>query len=95
MTITISLPPEIEEKLQQRAAERGQSIDGYVRQLIERDVRREDGDPSSLPAGTTDEALAPVREEFERSGLTDEELAALVEDVRTKIWQEKQSRKGS
>jgi hypothetical protein len=41
-----------------------------------------------------EELLTPVHDEFEKSGMTDEELAALVEEIREEIWQEKQARKG-
>ena len=38
MTTTITLPPETESRLRRRAADSGQSLDAYVRQLVERDV---------------------------------------------------------
>jgi hypothetical protein len=36
-----------------------------------------------------DTILAPVRRYFEASGMTDEDLAALVEEVREDIWRER------
>ena len=36
--------------------------------------------------------LAPVRRDFEQRGMTDEDLAALVEEVREDIWQERHGR---
>ena len=35
-----------------------------------------------------DAILSPVRRCFERSGMTDEDLAALVEEAREDIWRE-------
>ena len=54
----------------------------YVHHLIDRDI-----DAESLDA-----SLAPVRRTFEQSGMTDDDLAALVEEVREDIWREKHGR---
>jgi hypothetical protein len=100
MTVILTFLPETEQKLRQRAAQAGQSVERYVEQLVERDVLGTNGEqpatlasgpPSALSSGRTlEEILTPVREEFESSGLTDEELASLVEEIREEIWQEKQ-----
>ena len=82
MTIMISLNPEQERRLAERAARAGQEIAAYVHQLIDHDIQAEG----------LDALLAPVRRNFEQSGMTDEDLAALVEDVREDIWQEKHGR---
>jgi hypothetical protein len=82
MTITIDLRPEQERRLAERAARAGQDIAAYVHHLIVRDI-----DAESL-----DTILAPVRRDFEDSGMTDDDLAALVEEVREDIWREKHSR---
>jgi hypothetical protein len=82
MTITIDLRPEQERRLAERAARAGQDIAAYVRHLIDRDI-----DAESLNA-----ILAPVRRDFEESGRTDDDLAALVEEVREDIWREKHGR---
>ena len=50
--------------------------------LIDRDIQAE----------SLDAILAPVRRNFEQSGMTDEDLAALVEEVREDIWREKHGR---
>jgi hypothetical protein len=76
MTITISLPPETEQKLKERAIQSGRDLPGYVHHLIEKDVQ---SDP------TLDEILAPIRLEFETSGMTEEELDTLVDEVRDEI----------
>ena len=82
MTITISLSPEQEKRLAERAAQAGQEVVPYIHQLIDRD----------LEAESLDAILAPVRRNFEQSGMTDEDLAALVEEVREDIWREKHGR---
>jgi hypothetical protein len=82
MTITISLSPEQEKRLAERAAQAGQEVTAYIHQLIDHDIQAE----------SLDVILAPVRRNFEQSGMTDEDLAALVEEVREDIWQEKHGR---
>jgi hypothetical protein len=79
MMITISLGPEQEPRLAERAARAGQEVTAYVHHLIDRDIQ----------AGSLDAFLAPVRRHFEQSGMTDEDLAALVEEVREDIGREK------
>jgi hypothetical protein len=95
MTLTISLPPETERALRERAACAGQTVERYIQQLVEQELGGTSGGPRSPGRSPSSlaETLAPVREEFEQSGLTDEDLATLVEEVREKIWQEKQTRK--
>jgi hypothetical protein len=104
MSITISLPPETEEKLRKRAEEHGQTVDGYVRQLVEHDILGVNGGqgastaprPVGPPPGTPlDEILAPVREEFERSGMSEEELTEFLTGVRDAVRREKRSGKAS
>ena len=78
MTITIDLSAEQQRRLVAKAAQDGHELSAYVHQLIDRD----------LEAESLDAILAPVRRNFEQSGMTDEELSALVEEVREEIWQE-------
>lgn len=72
-SVTIELPPELERKVRSRAAAEGQELPDYLRGVIERSVM------------TLDEVLAPIRREFEASGMTEEELDALVEEAREEI----------
>lgn len=41
------------------------------------------------------EILAPVREDFHRSGMTEDELAPLIEEARDEVWREKQRGKAA
>jgi hypothetical protein len=94
MTVTITLPPETEEKLRRRAAESGQTLEAYLQQLAERHASSGNVKPAHEPASerTFDQILAPVREGFAKSGLTDEELTDLFEEAREEAWREKQQR---
>jgi hypothetical protein len=82
MTITINLSSEQERRLAERASRTGRDVAGYVHHLIDRD----------LDAETLDTILAPVRRDFEQSSMTDDDLTALVEEVREDIWREKHGR---
>ena len=84
MDIRISIPAEMQEKLQQRAVASGQNVEAYVEKLIEKALS---GPPS------IDELLAPVRKEFAESGMTEDELDALIEEAREEVWQEKLAQK--
>ena len=78
MSITISLSPEEEKRLRERADRAGQDVADYVRQLIHHELHG------------VSEALTPFRREVDESGMTDAELRGFFEDVREEIWQEKQ-----
>jgi hypothetical protein len=97
MTLTLDLPPELEKKLRERATASGQDVAGYLYRLIERELRGGNGGgPLATSAGKTlDQILAPIREGFQQSGLTEEELTALFEEAREEVWQEKQRKGGS
>lgn len=81
MTVILELKPEIEEALQKKADAKGSPVNAYVEELIQKDV---DLGP------TLDEILAPVREQFDDSGMTEEELDDFLNGVREKAFREKQ-----
>ena len=78
MTLTISLVPEEEKKLEERAAASGVEIADYVRQLIRKDI--------SLPSIA--ELFAPVHRAVRESGVSqfelDSVLQAAIDDSRAK-----------
>ena len=73
-------------QLRERAAAQGQDLVQYIHRIIDRDI---------TAAPTLDELLAPLRREFAASGMTEDELDALVEEARQEVWQEKQAKKDS
>ena len=85
--VTLQISPETRLVLQDRAARRGLSLEAFLEQLI-------DSAASNGPAGdahkpTFDEIATPIREAFRESGMTDAELAGLVEEAREEVWREK------
>ncbi len=81
MTIILHLSPEEEQEIKKRAASRGQNVDAFVHQLITKEIKTQ---PVSIF-----EAAEPFARAVEASGMTDEELTNLVEEIREEIWNEK------
>jgi hypothetical protein len=65
------LPPELLSELDERARQRGLDRQAYVLRLIERNLLDQ--------SATFDEILAPVREDFKATGMTEQELEAFVD----------------
>ncbi len=80
MSVVLELEPEVEDALKKKATLSGFPMDSYIKNLIERDIS---------PRPTLDEILAPFRREVEASGLTDDDLDALVEEAREEIYRER------
>ena len=62
--LTLEIPIETQAKLEVRATKRGQDVQAYILSLIRREV----------DSPTLRELFAPVREQIQESGETDEEL---------------------
>ena len=87
MTLSISLPPETEEKLRRRAAALGKDVADLALEAVEEKL--------ALPE-TFLELLAPVHEATAKAGGVDvEELDALVEESRRETFLRRQARPGS
>ena len=71
MTVTITIPPEIEAKITERAAAKGVSLEEYAQDVLQRDAE--------MPA--LRELFAPVRDQIKASGVTDDELAMQIEEA--------------
>ena len=76
MTITLTLPPDMERQLVELAAKHGQDVQTYACELIRRGVTR---------APTFDEILQPFRQQVAASGLSDEALTNLFESARDEV----------
>ena len=72
MTLAISLSAETEAKLRARAAAEGKDPAAYASNVLEQAFNR----PS------LDELLAPLRQEFAASGVSDEELVEQISQAR-------------
>ena len=83
MSLTISIPAEVEARLQQRAVERGQDVETYVAEIVSRIAAR----PTPL-----DQLSGPIQESFIRSGMTDDELGDLLERAKHEARAERRER---
>jgi len=84
MTLTIYLPPDLEQKLRQQAARSGQDVSTFVLQAVQEKIAR---------TRTFDEVCAPFAQAVEASGISDEEFDRFFEEVREEVWQEKQGKR--
>lgn len=83
-TITITgLEPGTTFALESLARQEGKATDDLLRHWLQVEL---------LSRKPFREIMAPVRASFKASGMTAEELDALVEEERETIWQEKQQR---
>jgi hypothetical protein len=98
MSIIRDLPPETERELCERAIANGQTVEGFIRELVEREVVTTGGVHAvsmPRPSNHLDEILEPVRREFEESGMTDEELVQFLTEVRDEVRKGRRVRKTS
>jgi DNA-binding transcriptional regulator YhcF (GntR family) len=96
MTITLSFPPDTERELRELAAASGQTVEGFVRDLVERQVVAAAADhaaPAQRRSSHAEEVLEPLRREFEESGMSEEELTRFLTEVRGEVRQEKRAGK--
>lgn len=72
MTLSVPLSDEVEAKLREKAVDAGMDVHTFIARTLERIAMR----PS------LDEVLRPIRDEFHRDGMSDDELAQFLEDVK-------------
>ena len=79
MTLSVSLSPQAEAKLRERAEVSGEPLDRYASRLLE----------AAASARTVDEVLAPFRRQVAESGMSDPQLDRFFQDVREKAYQDR------
>ena len=87
MPLTLTLPPQVEQRLRERADRAGVAPDEYVAELVGRDMA--EAHPAVTADNTFDEILAPFRAEVEASGATDDELYAYFYALREEVRRER------
>jgi predicted nucleic acid-binding protein len=84
-TIEITgLPKGTTDAITELSRSKGKSAEEYLRTLIEAEI---------LSQQTFAEILAPIRDGFRKSGMTEEQLDALFQEAREKVRQEEQTKK--
>ena len=79
----VSLPPETEALLRERAQSYGEDVASYAARLLK----------EALTAPSVEEHLAPFRQQVKNSLMSDAELDSFYEGLRDKLWQESQANK--
>lgn len=72
MTITIDLPASVEEKLRAHAAATGKKIETVVVEAVEAKL--------TLSKISLREILAPIHDDFKKSGMSEQELDHLIQE---------------
>src|SRR4051812_24404517 len=91
MTIHIELKPDEERTLRERAKTSGSGISEYVHQVLAEHLRS--GQSVETASKTFDEILAPIREGWRQSGMTEDQITALFEETRDEVRKERRARK--
>ena len=78
MKLSVSLTARAEAELREKAAARGQQLEAYASQFLERAVLSD-----------LNEQLTPFREQVAESGMTDAELDDFFEELREKAYHDR------
>jgi hypothetical protein len=89
-SITVTLPPETERKLREKAGAAGVTLEVYLRQLAEKDAGN--GTPSP-PTPTFDEMTGPLAEAVEAAGMSEQELGDFFTEAVKEVRAEKRAGK--
>lgn len=84
MTLTINLPPELENTVRREAARNGQDVPAFVLQALHEKLAK---------ARTFDDVCAPFAHAVAATGISDDEFDQFFEEAREEVWQEKQGKK--
>ena len=91
MTITISLPAEVEESVKSQAAKDGVPLEDYVESLVEEGARKRNR-IDLLAEKSFDEILSPFRRSVEESGISDEDLDEVFRQARKEVHSARKER---
>jgi len=81
LPVLVSLPSDLARTIDTLARQRGQDRAQFIVHFLQ----------EQLAKPPFEERMAPIAEDFRRSGMTDEDLDALVEEERQAMWNEKRS----
>lgn len=81
--IQLSLTPDLEARLVAKAKACGEEPQRHAERILS----------DALTAPSLDEILAPFRREVAASGVSDEDLDSFYEDLRDKVWQDRDPKK--
>lgn len=91
MTITIDLPPDVEESVRTQAAKDGLPLEAYVTSLVQEGTKRRDR-IDFLAEKSFDEILSTFRRNVEESRMSDGELDGLFTTARKEASRQRKER---
>jgi hypothetical protein len=83
LSVLVPLPSALARAIDTLAEQRGQDRAQFIVSFLQEQL---DG-----PARSFEELIAPIADDFRRSGMTEEDLDALVEQERQTMWNESHS----
>jgi hypothetical protein len=83
MTITVHLTPATAEKLHAQAAASGKDVETFVREAVEAKL--------AITGRSFRDIMAPVHEDFRKSGMTEEELSILIDEETAAVRAERKA----
>jgi hypothetical protein len=83
LSVLVPLPADLARTIDTLAKQRGQSREQFIVNFLQEQL------PDSAPS--FEELMAPIAEDFRRSGMTEEDLDTLIEQERQALWDEKHS----
>jgi len=86
MTLTLSIPPDLERKLRELANSTGQNLDALIIEAVREMVE---------PKPSFRRIFEPLHEAFAQQPASEEELEASFDEARDQVWRDRQSRKTS
>jgi hypothetical protein len=89
-SITVTLPPETERKLREKAGAAGVTLEVYLRQLAEKDAGNGTPSPTSP---TFEEMTGPLARALGAAGMSEQELGDFFAGAVKEFRAEKQARK--
>ena len=83
LSVLVPLPSALARAIDSLAEKRGQDRVQFIVSFLQEQLDR--------PAPLFEEMIAPIADDFRRSGMTEEDLDALVEQERQAMWDEKRA----
>jgi hypothetical protein len=89
MPLTLNLPPDTVRRLHERATQAGERVEDLALRLLEQALG------TNVSASELAAVLSPVHEEFERSGMSEDELTHFLSTLRNQAYRDRQIRRVS
>jgi hypothetical protein len=86
MALTLSIPPDLEQKLRKLADSTGQHLDALILEAVREMLE---------PKPSFREIFAPLHEAFAQQQISEENLGATFNEARDEVWRARQTRKAS